>query len=90
MRKQDLVRKVSVDTGISQGIVRAIINSFLEEISLSLEKGERIELRKFGVFKVAYRKGREMIHPRLRKKIIIPGKRYPLFKPGKTIKERIR
>lgn len=90
MRKQDLVRKVSENTGISQVIVKAIINSFLEEILLSLEKGERIELRKFGVFKVTYRKGREMIHPRFKKKIIIPGKRRPFFKPGKIMKERIQ
>ncbi len=89
MRKQELVGRISEETGLSQKIVKLVVESFLEEIKKALERGEKVELRRFGVFQVRPRRGREMIHPRLRKKIKIPVRRYPFFKPSKTLKERV-
>ena len=90
MKKKDIVTKISLNTGISSKLVKAVVDNFLEEITCALEKGERVELRRFGVFKVTYRKGREMLHPRLRKKVIIPERRHPFFKPGKILKKRVQ
>ncbi|NOZ64777.1 MAG: integration host factor subunit beta [Caldiserica bacterium] len=90
MKKKDIVTKISHDTGISSNLVKAVIDRFVEEITYALEKGERVELRRFGVFKVVYRRGREMLHPRSGEKLIIPERRYPFFKPSKTLKERVQ
>ncbi|HEX68065.1 MAG TPA: integration host factor subunit beta [bacterium] len=90
MRKKDLVQKISKITGVSGRKVSLIINAFLEEISQALERGERVELRGFGVFKVTTRREKEMFQPRTGERITLPSHLFPYFKPGKKLKERVK
>lgn len=48
MNKQDLIRQVSKETGLSQKKVKAVIGAFIETIFSNLVDGEPISLLRFG------------------------------------------
>ena len=62
----------------------------MDAIVESLSKGETVELRNFGIFKVKSRKGRTGRNPRTGEKVPVPPKRVVTFKPGLVMKKEIR
>lgn len=90
MTKRDLVIRVAQKTGITQFLVRNIIDAVLKEIIEILASGEWIELRNFGVFKIKERKERIGRNPRTGEKVPIPPKKIVYFKVGKILKEKVR
>ena len=52
MTKKDIVMKVSNETNLTQIDVKKIVQKTLDVISDSLQRGETVELRNFGVFKI--------------------------------------
>ena len=89
MTKKDIVLKVAADTGLKQLDVKKIVQKSLETIVESLAKGETVELRNFGIFKVKSRKGRTGRNPRTGEKVPVPPKRVVTFKPGLLMKRDI-
>ncbi|MDP8220753.1 MAG: HU family DNA-binding protein, partial [Candidatus Stygibacter frigidus] len=55
----------------------------------ALKKGDKVSLVGFGTFKVAERKARTGVNPSTGKKIKIPARKVPVFKPGKKLKESV-
>ena len=55
----------------------------------TLNKGEKIELRGFGSFRVRERNSRKGRNPKTGAAVNIPAKRVAYFKPGKELKELI-
>ena len=87
MIKIDLVNRAMREAGVSRSTavlaVEAIINALLQ----SLVRGDRIELRGFGVFEVKNRKrgiGRNPKRPK--EEFPIPPGRTIRFKPGKELR----
>ena len=64
-------------------------NIILTEIKRALKRGERVELRGFGVFSTKLQKSRISRNPKTGDPVAIPQKRLPFFKMGKSMKERI-
>ena len=64
-------------------------NIILEEIKYSLNKGERVELRGFGIFDVKDREARIARNPKNGSAVAVPAKKVPFFRMGKGMKERI-
>lgn len=89
MTKKDIVLKVAADTGLKQLDVKRVVQKSLETIVESLAKGETVELRNFGIFKVKSRKGRTGRNPRTGEKVPVPPKRVVTFKPGLLMKRDI-
>ena len=56
----------------------------------SLSKGETVELRNFGVFKVRMRKGRMGRNPRTGDAVPIPVKKVVTFKPGLVMMQSVK
>ena len=50
MTKADLVSNISEQLGIDKADVQAIVEKFMKEIKVSLEKNENVYLRGFGSF----------------------------------------
>ncbi len=90
MTKKDIVLKVASDTGLKQLDVKKVVQRSLDAIVESLSKGETVELRNFGIFKVKSRKGRTGRNPRTGEKVPVPPKRVVTFKPGLIMKRDIR
>lgn len=65
------------------------IRTILDEMSKSLAKGNRAEIRGFGSFTLNYRPPRKGRNPKSGASVSIPAKYVPHFKPGKELRERV-
>lgn len=90
MTKKDIVTKVSNDTNLTQIDVKKIVQRTLDTIVESLERGETVELRNFGVFKVKSRRGRVGRNPRTGQEVQVPEKKVVVFKPGLILKHQVK
>ncbi|MDO8729911.1 MAG: HU family DNA-binding protein [Candidatus Omnitrophota bacterium] len=90
MTKKDIVLRVASETGLKQLDVKRVVQRSLDAIVDSLSKGDTVELRNFGIFKVKSRKGRTGRNPRTGEKVPVPPKRVVTFKPGLVMKKDIR
>ena len=90
MTKKDIVLKITDMTGIKQVDVKKIVQKTLDIILESLERGDTVELRNFGVFKVKVRRGRVGRNPRTGQEVAVPEKKVVVFKPGLITKQRVK
>jgi len=88
--KKDIVTKVSNDTNVAQIDVKKVVQKTLDAIVDSLERGETVELRNFGVFKVKSRRGRIGRNPRTGEEVQVPEKKVVVFKPGLILKSKVK
>lgn len=89
MTKEELINRISDDTGYMKVAIENVIDSMISEISLALQRGERTQLTNFGTFdikKKASKIGRDFSTG---KSIQIPAKVVPVFKPGKALCESV-
>ena len=86
MIKQDIVEEVAHRTGLSKTIAEIAVEAVFETMKRSMERGERIELRGFGVFNIRPRKTGIGRNPRTGEELIIPPGKAVRFKPGKDLK----
>jgi len=90
MTKKDIVVKIADDAGVKQIDVKNVVQRTFDCIIDSLSKGETVELRNFGVFKVKMRKGRMGRNPRTGDAVPIPEKKVVTFKPGLVMKQKVK
>jgi integration host factor subunit beta len=87
MTKAELVEKVAEKIGLTKKQTELVVNSVLESITNSLSKGNKVELRGFGSFRVRRRNSREGRNPKSGEKVQVPPKLVPFFKAGKELRE---
>jgi len=90
MTKKDIVMKIAIDTNIKQIDVKKIVQMTFDIIIDALARGEKIELRNFGVFKTKSRKGRMGRNPRTGVQVPVPPKKVAIFKPGLVMKAKVK
>lgn len=66
------------------------MNATFESISDALANGDKVSLIRFGNFEVRERAAREGKNPRTGEKIQIAACKIPAFKPGKSLKDRVK
>jgi integration host factor subunit beta len=69
--------------------VESAVKTLLEQMSESLARGERIEIRGFGSFSLHFRPPRLGRNPKTGTAVPLSGKYVPHFKPGKELRERV-
>lgn len=89
MTKADLVEIVAVEAEMKKKHIEQIFGIIFDSIATAINKGEKIELRGFGSFRVRERGARKGRNPRTGESVNIPAKRVAYFKPGKDLKELI-
>jgi integration host factor subunit beta len=90
MTKSELIEAVSARVkSFSKKDVEVIVDSLFNSMTESLSRGEKVEIRGFGSFKIKERDGRQGRNPKSGENIFIEPKRVPFFKAGKEIRERI-
>ena len=85
MIKLDIVNAVVTKTGVSRTKAEQAVETVFEAMKNALGKGERIELRRFGVFNVRPRKTGIGRNPRTGQEVSIPPGKAVRFKPGKDL-----
>ena len=89
MTKKEIVTKIAEETRLKQVDVKKVVQRTLDHIIDSLTKGETVELRNFGIFKVRSRKPRVGRNPKTGVTVSIPEKRIVSFKSGMIMKKRV-
>lgn len=89
MTKAELVEEVSKASELTKKHSEVIVNTVFHSIIDALKKGEKIELRGFGSFRIRQRGSRKGRNPKTGEQVDVPAKKIPYFKPGKELKELI-
>ncbi len=84
--KQDIVNRVAEQLNITKVKAEIAVESVFNSLKNALKRGERIELRGFGVFIVKPRKSGVGRNPRTGEEVAIPPGKTIRFKPGKEIR----
>ena len=83
MIKSELVHRISDQKPQLHGReVEKVVNTILDEIAAALARGDRVELRGFGVFAIKLRQARRGRNPRSGATASVPEKAIPFFKTG--------
>ena len=85
MIKLDIINEVVARTGITKTKAELAEETVFESMKNSLARGNRIELRGFGVFNVRPRKTGIGRNPRTGAEVSIPPGKAVRFKPGKEL-----
>ena len=91
LTKRDLVLRICEDTGLVQQHVLDIVQRTFDHIVKALAKGEKVELRNFGIFEVRVRKarlGRNPTAPAVQ--VPIPERCAVKFKAGREMRVAVR
>jgi DNA-binding protein HU-beta len=86
MIKADIITKVSEDAAITKVKAVEAVEAVFEAMKSAMQRGERIELRGFGVFQVKPRKKGIGRNPRTGREVRIPPGKTIRFKPGKNLR----
>ena len=89
MIKSDIVNEVSSKTGLTKVETEAAFEGVINSIILSLQRGERVDIRGFGCFYVKERKAREARNPSTNEVIKLNLRYIPSFKVSKLLKESV-
>ena len=89
MTKAELVEEVSRVSELTKKHSEVIVDTVFKSIVTALHRGEKIELRGFGSFRLRQREPRKGRNPKTGDRVDVPPKKVPYFKPGKDLKELI-
>jgi integration host factor subunit beta len=89
MNKSDLMNRLAEEKGFPLSTANEIVNLFFDDMTQTLIKGDRVEIRGFGTFKMKAYKGYTGRNPKTGEKTEVKSKRLPFFKVGKELRERV-
>ena len=89
MNKSQLIERIAKEEGITIKNAASVVNVVFDSMSDSLAKGDRVEIRGFGSFKVKSYNSYQGRNPKTGEIIQVKEKRLPYFKVGKEMKERV-
>jgi len=85
-----LVDRMAKSTKNSKATCKDVLEAFIISIGQALKSGKPVVLTGFGTFTTIKRKARTGVNPATGKKMQIPAKKVPKFKPGKALKGLVR
>jgi len=89
MNKSQLIERIAKEEGITIKNAASVVNVVFDSMSDSLAKGDRVEIRGFGSFKVKSYESYQGRNPKTGEIIQVKEKKLPYFKVGKEMKERV-
>jgi len=95
MNKKEFAEKLAKLEDISVAKANSILTTIFScedrkgIIGIELDAGRSVTIPGFGSFITKHRKARKGINPATGQEIQIAAKNYPVFKAGKTLKDRV-
>jgi DNA-binding protein HU-beta len=90
MTKEEMIAMMADSSGISKRQATDALQSFMDNVTNQLKKGEKVSFAGFGTFSVSKRKARQGRNPQTGATINIPATKVPVFKAGKNLKEAVK
>ena len=88
IRKIDIIKNLSSQTGFSLSFLKKIINDLIDIISYEIKKNT-LNLKNIGSFKIVEKKEREGRNPKTKEKFLISARRSIIFTPSKKMSENV-
>jgi len=85
MNKAELIKKIAEEAEITKSQASSAVASFIDGITKSVKKGQRVTLVGFGTFYSSKRKARKGRNPQTGESIQIKAKKLVRFKAGKEL-----
>jgi DNA-binding protein HU-beta/integration host factor subunit alpha len=90
LTKRDLVMRIGKETGLIQQQVMEVVQKTLNYIAEALARGDKVELRNFGVFEIKVRRARLGRNPNAPTATVpIPERSVVRFRPGKEMRAKV-
>ena len=89
MNKAELIAALAAKTGETKKSAEATLNAFVDVVTETLVKGDKVQLVGFGSFEVRKRAARKGRNPQTKEEIKIPASKAPVFKAGKALKDLV-
>jgi len=90
MTKAELIESVTQHYNtLTKSQTEVLVNTVFDSIKEALSKGDKIEIRGFGSFRLRQRQMREGRNPKTGKMVQVQSKKVPFFKAGKELKELV-
>ena len=83
--KKEMIDQIADTTGERGVVVRQVVQALLDSVIVELGRGNRLELRDFGVFEVRHRKSRRAQNPRTLEPVQTKPSRVVVFKVGRAM-----
>lgn len=90
MTKAELVNEISKNTGIEKVTALKVVESFMDSVKSSLEKGDNVYLRGFGTFAIKKRAQKTARNITKNTTIVVPEHYIPSFKPTAEFVEKVK
>ncbi len=87
MNKAELIAAMAAKTGATKKNAEEALNAFVDVVTETLKKGDKVQLVGFGSFEVIKRAARKGRNPQTKEEIKIPASKAPKFKAGKALKD---
>ena len=87
MNKSEFMKDFAANANLSVKDATAAFNAFVETITTSLNKGEKIQLTGFANVELKDKPAREGINPSTKEKITIKASKAPVVKFSKSYKD---
>ena len=90
MTKSALIEKVAERVeGLTWNQTEIVVETIFESMKEALARGEKIEIRGFGNFRLKQRRSRKARNPKTGESVDVPSKMVLHFKVGKALKEAL-
>ena len=89
MNKAELIAQLAEDAGITKVQANAALDSFVDTVTKTLKKGDKVTLVGFGTFSVTKRAARTGRNPQTGEAIKIKAKKVARFKAGKELSSKV-
>lgn len=89
MNKTELVDAIAKKADLSKKDAAAAVDAFVETVSETLKKDDKVQLVGFGTFQTSKRAARTGRNPQTGAEIKIKASTVPQFKAGKALKDAV-
>ena len=90
MNKGELIKNVSLKTGLTKKASEDVLNAIIDCITDSLANGERVQITGFGTFEIKERAERVARNPKENTQMTLPAAKVAHFKAGKHLTDKIK
>jgi DNA-binding protein HU-beta/integration host factor subunit beta len=87
--KREIVEKVSEKCNQTQSDTKLVIESFMNSLGESLQRGKNVELRGFGRFKTKAKPAHKARNPRTNEFVQVASSVKPIFEASTLLRDRV-
>lgn len=89
MNKTELAGTIAEKAGLGKKDANAAVDAFMDIVKKEVANGGSVQLIGFGTFEAVERAQRTGKNPSTGEDMVVPAKRVPKFKPGKSFKQAV-